>query len=355
MKFGMLNFFEHPAGGKTELQVIEEQLDCMRLAEDLGFDFVWAPEHHFTDYGYCSSPMLMLAAVASVTQRIRLGTGVLVLPFNDPVRIAEECAMLDMISKGRLEVGVGRGFQPVEFQGFGVEQAHSRAIFEEALTIMIRAWTEPRLNFEGAHFRIPDQSVRPKPVQKPHPPLWMAAVSDESYSLAGKLGFNLLCPLIWGFQADDTARLLESYRGALRAEGHKPADKEIGALCMVYCAETTDRARKDFGESVLWFYRTIADHLPQGKAIPGYERYEQIRFRARTANWQELLETGALICGNPDVCVRQIERLRTKYGITQLLCWTRMAGLHSRKALESMEMIQKYVMPHFKAKPNHAL
>jgi alkanesulfonate monooxygenase SsuD/methylene tetrahydromethanopterin reductase-like flavin-dependent oxidoreductase (luciferase family) len=111
MEFGVLHFFEHPAGSKTEHRVFNEQLDTLRAAEKMDFDYIWAPEHHFTEYGFCASPMLMLAAMASVTKRVRLGSAVVVLPFNDPVRVAEEGAMVDLMSDGRLDLGVGRGFQ----------------------------------------------------------------------------------------------------------------------------------------------------------------------------------------------------------------------------------------------------
>ena len=113
----------------------------MRAAEDMGFDSIWAPEHHSTEYGFSASPMVTLAAVASVTKRIRLGSGVLVLPFNDPIRVAEEAAMVDLMSDGRLDLGVGRGFQPIEYQGFTVNQSKSREIFDEALDVIVRAWT----------------------------------------------------------------------------------------------------------------------------------------------------------------------------------------------------------------------
>src|SRR5208282_3155549 len=119
------NFYEQPAGGKTEHQIVKEQLDCLCAAEDFGFDYIWAPEHHSTQYGYCASPMLTRAAVASRTKRIRLGSGVVVLPFNGPIRVAEEAAMLDLMSDGRLDLGVGRGFQPVEYESFPVDQARS--------------------------------------------------------------------------------------------------------------------------------------------------------------------------------------------------------------------------------------
>jgi alkanesulfonate monooxygenase SsuD/methylene tetrahydromethanopterin reductase-like flavin-dependent oxidoreductase (luciferase family) len=351
MKFGMLHFFEHPAGGKSEHQIIGEQLDCMRAAEEMGFDSIWAPEHHSTEYGFSASPMVTLAAVASVTKRIRLGSGVLVLPFNDPIRVAEEAAMVDLMSDGRLDLGVGRGFQPVEYRGFTVEQSRSRDIFDEALDVIVRAWTEDPISFKGAHFDIPDQSVRPKPLQKPHPPIWVAAISDPSFEVAGARGFNLLCSLIYGFKSARLLQLLGDYGDALRSKGHNPDEREIGALCMVYCSDSTEQARRDFGGPVLWYYRNVASLVAPPLRQPppvGYETYPGIRKAVQSVQWDELLSSGTLICGNPASCIRQIEELRTKYGFTQILCWTRLAGLEHRKVLRSMELMQTHVIPYFK-------
>ena len=350
MKFGILNFYEQPAGGKTEHQIVKEQLECLHAAEDLGFDYIWAPEHHSTQYGYCASPMLTLAAVASRTKRIRLGSGVVVLPFNDPIRVAEEAAMLDLMSDGRFDLGVGRGFQPVEYESFPVDQARSRQVFDEAIQVVVQAWTQDCVNFKGAYFDIVERPVRPKPLQKPHPPIWMAAISDESFWLAGKNGFNLLCSMVYGFKSEAAAELIRGYHGALKAYGHFTAAREVAALTMVYCCETTQQARQDFGGPVLWYYRTIANYAapPAGKPpIEGYEAYAHTRNVARTVQWDELLEKGAVVCGNPEACVRQIEEMRRKYGFTQIICWTRLAGLEHRKAIRSMELLQTHVMPHF--------
>lgn len=130
MKLGMLHLFENPVG-KTEQQIVKEQMELMHEAENLGFDSVWPAEHHFSEYGYCASPQVSLAAVAARTRRIRLGTGVVVLPFHNPVRVAEDFAFLDLMSDGRVDLGVGRGYQPLEFRGFGLDgqQANSREIF----------------------------------------------------------------------------------------------------------------------------------------------------------------------------------------------------------------------------------
>jgi natural product biosynthesis luciferase-like monooxygenase protein len=349
MKFGMLHLFENPIE-KTEHQVVNEQLDLMRAAEDLGFDSVWPAEHHFTEYGYCASPAVTLAAIAAVTKRIRLGTGVVVLPFHNPIRVAEDFAMLDLMSDGRVDFGVGRGYQPVEYRGFQVPQEKSRGIFNEALEVIIQAWTQERVNFQGVHFNIVDQPVRPKPLQKPHPPIWVAGITDATFALVGKLGCNLLCAPVFGFQGKSAEKLLEDYRAALREGGHDPASKEIAALTMVYCGETTEQARRDFGDRVMWYYRTIAKYVapPSGEQpVKTYELYAKTRELAETITWEKLLEAGAVICGDRDHCIEQLDKIEKAYGVTQILCWTRLGGLDSRKVTRSMELMQKYVMPHF--------
>lgn len=349
MKFGMLHLFESPSG-KSEYQVVKEQMFLMRAAEDLGFDSVWPAEHHFTEYGYCSSPALSLAAVASATHKIRLGAGVAVLPFHNPIRAAEEFAMLDLISDGRLEFGIGRGYQPAEFKGFGIDQAHARGIFSESLEIIRQAWTQERVNFKGAHFDIEDQPVHPKPLQRPHPPIWIAALSKASFAMAAQMGFNLLCAPVFGLGASD-AVLLNSYREGLRSAGFDPASREIGALCMVYCGETTAQARRDFADPVTWFYRTMSKYVaPTAGALPAktYENYAATQVFAASVSFQQLLDRGAVICGDRDHCLKRMLALRKRYGMTTLLCWTRMGGLDGRKVLRSMELMQKHVIPEFR-------
>ncbi len=350
MDFGMLHLFENPIG-KTEHRIVKEQLSLMQAAEDLGFDSIWPAEHHFTEYGYCASPAVTLGAMASVTKRIRLGTGVVVLPFNHPIRLAEDYAMLDLMSDGRIDFGVGRGYQPNEFRGFGIDQEKSRGIFNESLEVILQAWTQDRVNFNGVHFKFEDQPVRPKPLQKPHPPVWMASLSEATFSIVGKWGFNLLCAPVFGFQGKAADDLIIKYRDALRSGGHDPATRKIGALCMVYCADTTEQARREFADPVLWYYRTIAKYVaPQvGQApVKSYELYTKTRDLASTITWEQLLEAGAVICGDRDHCVEQIRKIRDRFGVSLMLCWTRLGGLDHRKVLKSMELMQKYVIPYFK-------
>ncbi len=353
MKFGMLHLFESPQG-RSEREIIGEQLDLMQAAEGAGFDSIWPAEHHFTEYGYCVSPALTLAAIARVTERIRLGTGVVVLPFHDPIRVAEEYAFLDVMSGGRLEFGVGRGYQPVEFKGHGVDPAKSHGLFRESLEIILQAWTQERVDYHGQHFNINDQPVRPKPLQQPHPPVWIASLSPESFELCGQVGANLLYSPT--FTPEDKARQgitkrLAAYRQALRDGGYDPATKRIGALRMIYVAESNAQARREFEQPVLWYYRTISNYIapPLGQEpLPSYELYTKTRDFAAKVDYDALIEGGAVIAGDPDYCCRRLEAYQEEYGFTDLLCWTRLGGMDPHKVMRSMELMQQHVIPHFK-------
>ncbi|GBD25737.1 Alkanal monooxygenase alpha chain [bacterium HR30] len=347
MKFGMLHLLENPMG-KTEYQVVHEQMEILQAAEALGFDSVWPAEHHFSEYGYCVSTALMLAALVPVTRRIRLGTGIVILPFHNPVRVAEEFALLDLMSDGRVDFGVGRGYQPHEFRGYGIDQSQSRSMFSESLEIILQAWTQDRVTFEGRHYQIHDLPVRPKPLQKPHPPVWMAALSPESFLTAGQKGFNLLCAPVFGFGGRSGVENLAAYREALRSHGHDSAHKEVAALVMVYVADTAEEAARDFADPVIWYYRTFAKYIappPGEQPIKTYEPYVGVRDMAAQVTWEQLQMAGAVVCGSPVECVERIRQLHDLFGFTTLLCWTRLGGLDHRKVIRSMELMQRYVIP----------
>lgn len=239
MKLGMLHLFENPVG-KTEHEVVKEQMELMYEAELLGFDLVWPAEHHFSEYGYCASPQVSLAAVAAKTKRIRLGTGVVVLPFHNPIRVAEDFAFLDLMSDGRVDLGVGRGYQPIEDKGFGLadKQANSREIFDEAINLVRTCWTEERVTFNGKHYQVDDLYVRPKPLQKPHPPIYMACLSAETFRLAGRYGFNVLMSGAFGLSAEGAKAGVADYRAGRREAGFDPAAGKIALLLKVYVADS---------------------------------------------------------------------------------------------------------------------
>ena len=347
MKFGMLHLFENPMD-RSEKEIVDEQFDIMVRAEDYGFDSVWPAEHHFSEYGYCASPAVTLAAVAARTKRLRLGTGVVVLPLNHPVRVAEDFAIIDLMSNGRVDLGVGRGYQPHEFAGYGVDQTRSRDMFRESVEIIQKAWTEERFSYEGEFYQLHDLSVRPKPLQKPHPPVWMASLSPETFQMCGRFGFNLMCAPVFGFDINRGAAQIEEYRQALRDHGRDPARYEIAGLTMTYVADTTQQALEDFSGAVIWYYRTFAKYIapPKGEApVATYEMYTRARDFLESASWEAVVQRGAVVCGSPDQVVDRIAQISEICGMTHYLAWTRIGGLAHDKVLRSMELMASKVMP----------
>lgn len=345
MRFGQLHLFENPLG-RTEKEIVDEQFDIMVRAEEFGYDSIWPAEHHFSEYGYCASPAVTLAALATRTQNVRLGTGVVVLPLNHPLRVAEDYAILDLLSGGRIDLGVGRGYQPHEFRGYGVDQTRSRDIFHESIEIIQRAWTEEKFSFEGEFYQVPEIELRPKPLQKPHPPIWMASLSPETFQICGRYGFNLMCAPVFGFDVNTGAGFIEQYRQALRDHGRDPSRFEIAGLVMTYVAETSQQALADFRDAVMWYYRTFAKYIapPQG-AVKSYEMYAAARDRLATAEWESIVHSGSVVCGSPDQVAERMAQIHELCGITHYLAWTRIGGLAHAKVLRSMELMRDRVMP----------
>src|SRR6476619_212382 len=191
MRFGFFDLLPC-AEGCTERQRYKDILAQIDLADTLGFDTAWLGEIHFIrQFSILSDPLMTLAAAAQRTKRIRLGTAVTLLPLHSPVKIAEEAATADILSGGRLELGVGRGTAPVHYVGYNVPQEESRERFEEALDVMLKAWTEDRLTYSGKYFHAQDLAVVPKPLQNPYPPIRLAANSPDTFAIAGQLGLPI--------------------------------------------------------------------------------------------------------------------------------------------------------------------
>ncbi len=329
MKFGMLHLYANP-GNLSERQAIREQLELMRAAEDLDFDSVWPAEHHFSPLGYTASPVIGLAALAAETSRIRLGTGVVVLPFSNPIRVAEDFAFLDHLSDGRVDLGIGSGAQPPEFEHFGVDQSTARARFEEGLEVIRQAWRKGRVNFRGKFNRFDDVPVHPSPVQTPHPPIWMAALSADSFERAGRLGCNLLSGTALGLNRKVAAARHDAYLRGRHEGGHSEEAYSSGCLAIVYVADTVERARKEFEAADNWYRDTIG------------------KFLAPDSDPQD-----SVICGSPDFVTQRLGELQETYRFTDLLCWTRLGSLDQGNVLRSMELMQQKVMPHLRTADPH--
>ncbi len=347
MRLGMLHLFENPEGF-TEHEVVKNQMELMIEAERLGYDTVMPAEHHFSEYGYCASPQVSLAAVAARTSKIRLSTGVVVLPFHNPVRVAEDFAFIDLMSDGRVDLGVGRGYQPMEYKGFGVDQTRSREIFHEGMEVIHKCWTEDRFSYHGKHYQFDDLCVRPKPLQQPHPPIYMACLSPETFEIAGRYGYDILMSTVFGLTAELAREGIASYRKGRQAGGHDPNSGKIACLLMVYPGKTREEARNTFGPRVTWYYRTIAKYVapPQGQQdVKGYDGYGEARDLASQVEFEDLVDGTSIVCDAPDACVEKLVSLGREFGFDELLCWTRIGGLENAKVLSAMELLGTDILP----------
>jgi len=343
MRFG---FFDQVprADWQSERQRYQEILAQIELGDQLGFQTAWLGELHFIPSISClASPLMILAAAAQRTQRIRLGTAVTLLPLHNPVKMAEDAATLDVLSGGRLEFGVGRGAAPVYFSGYNVPQQETRERFEESLAIILRAWTSGRLSYQGKYWQIDDLLLTPKPLQNPHPPIRVAANSPETFAAAGREGFPIFAsPLI------NPPDKLQEYLTVHR-EHLKPGVKQDIALAFpVHVAASRAQARQECEESLMSFFKAAGELVkPLANApVKSYERYEKLRERLTQTTFESIdREIG--VFGDPNYCVQRIQTLRQQFPMEEFICYFNRGGLieHAR-VRHSMELFAREVMPH---------
>lgn len=234
LNVGVMFSFRNPARWPRPFtDVYRDELQLAGACEDLGYDTVWLTEHHFTPDGYSPSVLTLAAAVAARTSRIRIGFNLLLLPLHNAVRLAEDIAALDILSGGRIDVGVGQGYAPHEFAGFGIPLHERLGRFREGLDVLEGLWTNDTFSYDGTHYRITDAHLSPRPVQQPMPPLWIGATSKPGIRRAGRRGAHLL---------GVTARAQAIYDAALTEAGHDLETAQTVQLHWMHTAATDDHA-----------------------------------------------------------------------------------------------------------------
>src|SRR6266566_3892563 len=242
MKCGVLQFFSWPQRRVPLPTVYERALQRIAIMDKTGYDAVWLAEHHFTSYSVCPSVHLMGMHVAGQTQHLRIGTGISLAAFYHPLRLAEEVAFLDVLSGGRVNWGAGRGFDPTEFTAFGVPQAESAARFQEAVDIVLHAWTDERLTYKGRYYEFEGLEVLPKPQQRPHPPVWLAASSPDAIRRAAAAGFTIMMDPHSSHHEIASKRAL--YQRELEAAGHPTVGRQIPMARLLAIAPTRAAAEE---------------------------------------------------------------------------------------------------------------
>ncbi|GAA1845453.1 LLM class flavin-dependent oxidoreductase [Pseudonocardia ailaonensis] len=351
MKFGIMHLFQQDPTTDPVKQagaVIRESIAQCVYAEELGFDSVWLAEHHFNPYGLVGSPLIAAGAVAAATERIRIGTAVLVLPFYNPLRLAEDCALVDQISEGRLDVGFGRGYQPAEFRRLGVPQSEARARTEEAVEILKLAWTQDQFDFHGKFWNIDGATILPKPVQDPHPSLYQAASSIDTFTIAGATGSRILTsPNFTPLRT--VKKQFGAYVDALVEGGHDPRDFDRPMLQQTYVGDTAADAFDTPRPYVDLMDRMKRTLLPgaNGEAIAeGYESWARIAAGIGDSDYSQRFSEGGMLGTAADIRER-LTRLRDEVGVTEFICQFNFGGMPADLVRRSMKRFADDVMPHF--------
>jgi alkanesulfonate monooxygenase SsuD/methylene tetrahydromethanopterin reductase-like flavin-dependent oxidoreductase (luciferase family) len=350
MKFGF--FFQLPcASWQSERQRYSETLSQIEHGDRLGFDTAWLAELHFSpEFSVLSSPLIVAAAAAQRTQRIRLGMAVSLLPLNDPIRHAEDAATVDILSDGRLVFGVGRGTNPVHYGGFNIPMEESRGRFIEALEIIRQAWTAERVWYEGKYYRVKDVAVYPKPIQRPHPPIRIATNSSDTFPLAGQLGYSMFSSLVV-VPLPRIRRDLDAYWQAFDAAGHERTGEEVALLFPLYVAESEAEAQSVPRESIMHYFDVLGRRMVAGDAdldAATRARNQEMQARLQRLTFEEVRE-GVAIIGTPEHCIERIQWLQEEFHLSELIGWFNPGGLISPEAvLTSMSRFATHIMPHFR-------
>jgi alkanesulfonate monooxygenase SsuD/methylene tetrahydromethanopterin reductase-like flavin-dependent oxidoreductase (luciferase family) len=330
MRFGVFSVVDHyPAElPRTSARFYDELLEQVEAAEQLGFDSFWVAEHHFHEYGGIPSPPVWLAAAAQRTRRIRLGAAVVVLPFHNPLLVAEEYAMVDVLSGGRLSLGTGSGYLSHEFAGFGVDPADKHARFDEALEILLRAWTGERFSHRGRFHEVRDVQLNVVPLQKPHPPIWIAVLRNEAAAQVGKRGFPIMMiPYATTEHMAELAETVTAFRNAFADGGGDPRDATVPFGLHTYVSDSFAQAARE--------------------ARPAMERYVRTRLYARQRPFDTLVQKNLVACGSPEDVIR-VARVYEQAGLTDFLAIMNFGGLSHDRVLRSMQLMASHVLPAFR-------
>ena len=312
----------------------------MEEMDRLGYEHIWVTEHHFAMYGgTLPHPPTFMAAVARTTKRIRLGVAINVLPLHNPIDVAESYAMVDVISNGRLEFGVGKGSEGHEYKKFGFDQSQSTARLYEGTQVIQQAWSDKAVNFTGEFFNYQNVPVYPKPVQRPHPPIWVGcARSEESFRWAGENGFHLMTLPYLYREAHMLPGFIKTYRDGLAKNGHDPMATDILGKFHIYVSSSLDKAMEEAGPYITYYYDVHKAADPSRK--------EQGLLLQRDTKTQ--LEQGFVLAGDPKRVADTIRKWSEEVGLTTISGTFYFGGMPQEMAMKNIRLFAEKVLPEFK-------
>jgi alkanesulfonate monooxygenase SsuD/methylene tetrahydromethanopterin reductase-like flavin-dependent oxidoreductase (luciferase family) len=354
MRVGMASIFQNPGRRVTDHEVYREELRLADLVEPLGFDSIWSVAHHFTDYTMCPDVLQFLTYMAGRTERVALGSMVVVLPWHDPLRVAEEVSMLDAISNGRLILGLGRGAGKVEFDGFRLSMDESRSRFVESAEMLLRGLESGYVEYDGVYVKQPRTAIRPVPFKSFRGRTYAAAVSPESVPIMAELGVGML--IIPQKPWPEVARELDAYRATYRTVNAVEAPAPICAG-WVFCDRDAARARElgrryigGYFETVLAHYQFAGDHL---KTTRGYEYYGKFSEKIATYGADRVIDffVDLQVSGTPADCYEKILDIRRRVGNEHFVGVFSYAGMPYEEAERNLRLFAEEVRPALQTLP----
>ena len=360
MHFGLVLECDYREGA-TQKEAFEEAFADVEMAETVGLDGVWLAENHFAPPqgmsgeegspipSVVSAPMIMASAIAARTTRLRIGLAVNVLPLTHPLRVAEEAATVDHISRGRFEFGIGRSGLPVAYEGYGIPYSESRERFWESLDIILGAWTNDKFSYQGKYYSFNDVCVLPKPYQKPYPPTRIAATTEDTFPQVGGKGYPAFVG-VRGMTLGELAHNLKEYRRSWKEAGHAGSGDVILRI-PIYVAETAELARSEPELSTVRLNRRLAERVARAAAESGTwvakERAERAR-RTAEASYDDLLRD-ILVYGTPEAVVERITEIREELHLSGVIADMNVGGLiPQERVLNSIRLFGEQVAPEFR-------
>ena len=354
MHVGSSTFFQNHRQALTDVEVYKNELRLADMVEPLGFDSIWGVEHHFTDYTMCPDVLQFLSYMAGRTKTVQLGSMVVVLPWHNPVRVAEQFSVLDHLSDGRAIIGVGRGLARVEFDGFKLEMSESRTRFAESTKLLVQALEDGYAEFDGELIKQPRADIRPKPYKSFKGRTYAAAVSPESSLALAQLGLGML--IIPQKPWNEVETELESYRKIFQEINGQPAPPPI-VVGFTFCHEDQERAKEmaseyvgNYWESIMDHYEFHSDHLKETK---GYEYYGKFTEKIERYGDQDVKDffLDLQVWGTPEQCYDKIMTTRGRLGSESYLAAFSFGGMPYPEVEKSMRLFAETVMPRLKQIP----
>jgi alkanesulfonate monooxygenase SsuD/methylene tetrahydromethanopterin reductase-like flavin-dependent oxidoreductase (luciferase family) len=334
MRFSIFSVCDHHLDVPRSIgQLYSQVLDEMELAEELGYWTYYIAEHHFHEYGVVPCPPAFLGAASQRTSRLGLGVAVSVLPFHNPLLLAEEYAVVDHLSGGRLRLGVGSGYLQHEFQGFGISPEERRQRFEEVLEVMVRAWRGETFSYQGTYYRVENVRIAVTPFQKPHPPLWVAILhADRAYQV-GRAGRSIMMvPYATCETIQDLQEVIAAYRRGY-AEAGATGEPDVAVALHTYVAASKEAARAEAGAAL--------------------DRYVVTRLYARRRSFEELDRGQVILFGDPDLVADRLQRLR-EMGVSHVMALMNFGALEPERVRRSMTLFAREVMPRLATTVSHS-